>query len=128
MYQTAMLQQPLDTAKLAAMTPKQRQKAIRYWTKKAGTAGGSSKSGASATGLSKQQRTTEIRDWLCAILGNGDANPSAMKIYADYFVEEGFDSIDTISRFCTQQDVEGFTWMKDFHKRSLVTRAMLVTE
>ncbi|GAX17047.1 hypothetical protein FisN_5Hh432 [Fistulifera solaris] len=61
---------------------------------------------------------SEVTTWLSkTVIPNADI--VEVEVYRQQFFDEGLNSVDAIKTMCTPQDIEGFTWMKKFHRRSL---------
>jgi hypothetical protein len=61
---------------------------------------------------------SEVTTWLLeSVIPNADI--VEMEVYRQQLFDEGLNSVDAIKTMCTPQDIEGFTWMKKFHRRSL---------
>ncbi|GAX25339.1 hypothetical protein FisN_5Lh432 [Fistulifera solaris] len=61
---------------------------------------------------------SEVTTWLLeTVIPNADI--VEMEVYRQQFYDEGLNSVDAIKTMCTPQDIESFTWMKKFHRRSL---------
>jgi hypothetical protein len=50
-----------------------------------------------------------------------DANPVEMEGYAPKFLDLGLHSVKMIEEMCTPADVASFTWMKEYHRRRLLS-------
>lgn len=61
---------------------------------------------------------SEVTTWLLeAVIPNADI--VEMEVYRQQLFDEGLNSVQAIKSMCTPEDIEGFTWMKKFHRRSL---------
>ena len=66
----------------------------------------------------KNTSLTNLASWLQTKVIGYHAHFSEMREYARQLDDQGFHSKEMASRFCTEQDVESFGWMKPIHKRA----------
>jgi len=61
-----------------------------------------------------------LQRWLQREAIGCEAIESEMALYAQKFIELGLHSKQAIIKWCTKKDVQGFDWMKMYHKRALL--------
>lgn len=79
---------------------------------------------AASTRDGSEARVGTLCDWLMVVIGH-DPIQTEMKSYAKHFIQLGLHSPDMIQDYLTRDEVEGFEWMKPFHKLALNKNAGL---
>jgi hypothetical protein len=81
---------------------------------------------AASTGNGNEARVRTLCDWLMfmAVIGH-DPIQEEMESYAELFIQLVLHSSDMIQDYLTRDALEGFEWMKPFHKLALNKNAGL---
>ncbi|CAB9512054.1 expressed unknown protein [Seminavis robusta] len=68
-------------------------------------------------------RLVQIRDWITQhVIGGHNPCPKTIQGYSQELFDEGFESVEMITEYLKESDVNSYSWMKGVHKRIFLGR------